>query len=40
MRSEFSVLFSENSMALLYSEIFNLCFWLPGTLGWAGHGEE
>jgi hypothetical protein len=41
MGSEFSVFFSENSMALLYYEIFNLiCFWLPGTLGRAEHEKS
>jgi hypothetical protein len=38
--AERPLFFAENSMALLYSEIVNLCFWLPGTLGRAGHGEE
>jgi hypothetical protein len=27
-------------MALLYSEFFNLCFWLPGTLGPAEHEKS
>jgi hypothetical protein len=27
-------------MALLYSEFFNLCFWLPGTLGLAEHEKS
>jgi hypothetical protein len=40
MGSESSVFFPENSMALLYSKIFNFCFCVQGVLGRAGHGEE